>query len=92
MGPVYINYLASVVFASITFIFFFQYFSAFHDRIPVLFVIGGVGCAWAGAYCGANYYVDGSRVWGTFGLTFTALAVVIMLILFILAIRTALNA
>jgi len=91
MGPAYINYIASVVFASITFILFFQYFAFHEDRIPMLLVIAGAGCAWGGAYCAATYQIYGGA-WGALSSTLTALAVIIILILLALAIRTAFNA
>lgn len=90
MGPAYINYIASVVFASMTFALFFQYFHHNRDRISMLLVILGSSFAWAAAYTGATYSMHGAP-WGTISAALTTAIIVVILSLLILAIRSAFN-
>lgn len=90
MGPAYVNYFASVLFASVTFALFFQYFHLYQGRVGMLLVILGSALAWAAAYTGALHSMS-EGPWGKVSATCTTLTIVIILALLILAIRTALN-
>lgn len=92
MGPIYTNYFASVVFATLTFILLFIFFRGNGDRVAMLLVIVGTGMAWISCYIGVLAAQLEARIWTYIAVGATAASVLIVFILILFAVRTFIHA
>jgi hypothetical protein len=88
MEPAYINYFASVIFATLTLVLFFMYFLTLKSPTGMILVVLASGAAWASAYAGVYYVLSENVLWRVVAQTFLSVSVVIVTALIILAIRT----